>query len=107
LWRRGTLGWQTEQVEVQTGGSIQTVNTYTTEFTVVDSYGLPCPGSAVQIYASEGTLITVNGVSAWIDNANAASAGANGAGQVTIVTQTGSLSTPLLKIWTDQMPEGR
>ena len=100
----GSLDWTVETVEVESSGSIQDVITYTAEITVMTSYGTPSPGSAVNVYASELTMAVVNGASSWIDDARYATATANAAGQVVVLMPTESLTAPLLKVWSDQMP---
>ena len=98
--------WMTGVVEYQATHNIVEVNTYTTEITITDLSGTARPGALVKVWAENTTEATINGRSYFLDPVTHVPCTSNAAALVSVVVETSSLYAPMLKYWTEFMPEG-
>lgn len=90
--------WQTSALEVPTSGEVEEYISYSTDVMVYDATGAPMPGTAVQVWASSQTQLTVNGASYTVDAKTPANLVTSAAGALTLTQATGSLAIPTLEI---------
>ena len=95
-----------DTVDVSALGQLQPVTTYTAELTIRDEMGVLRVGEPVTITTSDPALLTVNGVTAWIDAEHPLAIAADARGKVSVMTETASLSAPLLVVSPGFLPAG-
>jgi hypothetical protein len=100
-----TTLWDAAEIEQSSTNTLDEIQTYSTEITVLDASGVVKPNADVRLWAEDPVLATVAGQTWLLDPDRALSCKANAAGKVTVVVPTSSLHTPQLMIWVDGMDE--
>jgi hypothetical protein len=109
IWQDAeTTDWKFEEIEIpdynpQNEGGATPINVYMTEITVLDGVGAPRPQTAVTLWTSDQTPVTVNGRSTNLDALTPYQCLSNSAGKVTILVETETIDAPMLKVTTDFM----
>ena len=90
--------WNHRTLSIKGGGSVVNFNSFTTHINVSDADGLPRPGHALSITSSEWIYATINGLIYSLDKDNPAEVVTDGIGNVTIITDTDDVASPIFHI---------
>jgi hypothetical protein len=98
--------WTTQPVAIESLGTAEPVTTFTSELTIRDQLGQVRPNENVTVWADDLCHVSVNNVTAWVDATHSVQTTSDATGKVTVVIQTDSLGTPLLRVVTESMEKG-
>ncbi|MBD2677204.1 MULTISPECIES: hypothetical protein [Nostoc] len=103
---RQTRDWDNSQVELDTTQQIEAFSSYSTAITLLDRAQTPMAYTDLQITSSATMNVAINGQTYIIDATTPASCTTNAAGQVILTSSTNKLSTSVLSISGDFLPDG-
>ncbi len=94
----GSTLWHHRTLSVKGGGSVINFNSFTTHINVADAGGTPRAGQSLRITSSEWIYATINGLIYSLDKDNPAVVATDGIGNVTIITDTGDVASPIFHV---------
>jgi hypothetical protein len=99
IWDSTVSSWQTQTIELPSDQKkdVQEYISYSTDASFRDAAGAPLVNTPVTVWASDPTILSVNGVTQLVDAHRKASLTTNSTGQLSITQETDSLGVPALK----------
>jgi hypothetical protein len=98
--------WTVEEIELSVRGSVEQGPSYTMRLTAYDSLQQPAPNIDVTLYSDAPVVLTIDGVSCFVDAGHPWSGVTGAGGQLTIGRAADALGVPVLTVWTSSMPPG-